>query len=335
MSNYFLEVSGIGKVYEEQENPALSSINLSVEKGEVISLLGRSGSGKSSLLRILAGLLNPSEGSAILDGHRIKPPSEQLVAGHEHIRLVAQGFQLAPKMRVWENLRYFLLKWPRPRQEERIQELLQLCGLSEMRDKFPRELSGGQQQRLALGRALADYPTLLLLDEPFSHLDPALRYELREVLDRLIKQSSTTAIMATHDPEDAMYLSDRIAVLEEGYCRQLDTPQRLYNQPVSPYIANFFGQPNFLDPSDFQPLPTHLQDSANICIREEDIKIKKHKGLECTILDIRFLGRYYQVTVQTPQQVTLRLKTDKAGLSKGKSCFIKIKWENALYWRSS
>lgn len=162
----FLKVSHLSKTYEKRDEPALKPVTFSLQQGEMLTILGESGSGKSTLLKLLAGLLDPDQGDVFLAGEQIKGPSHKLVPGYDRIKVVNQGFKLSPNMRVWENLRYNLLRTTQAYQTQRINELIDLCQLHGLAQSYPRELSGGQQQRVAIGRALANHPRLLLLDEP-------------------------------------------------------------------------------------------------------------------------------------------------------------------------
>jgi ABC-type Fe3+/spermidine/putrescine transport system ATPase subunit len=270
----WLRVQSIGKQYEGQSSPALQHISFSLKKGEILAVIGPSGCGKSTLLQILAGLLEADTGEVMLEGAPVLGPSHRLVPGHEQIRMLKQTLALSPNMRVSENLRYFIMKWPKAEQERRVNELLALCRLEELGWKWPRELSGGQQQRLALAKALADKPALLLLDEPFSHLDTALKHSLQLDVASLLKASGTTAVWVTHDPQEAMSVADQLAVLQQGQLVQWGSPARVYRNPANYEVAQFFGPALLATGASlreaFPQVPAEWRPDAQYCLREWD-----------------------------------------------------------------
>jgi len=245
-----LEVSDISKRFPRANRAALQRVNFEVREGELLTLIGASGSGKTSLLRILAGLETADEGevrqgSAVLTRARsiLVPPE------HRHMGFVFQNHALFPHLRVRDNVGFGLGKGTDRRQ--RISDLLELVGMSELADRYPHELSGGERQRIALVRALAPKPRLVLMDEPFSSLDQSLRHELRDETRRLLEQQRATTILVTHDADDALAVSDRILVLREGAVQQVGTPAEIYRSPANRYIASSFGPCNFLSRADF------------------------------------------------------------------------------------
>ncbi|MCU0392393.1 MAG: ABC transporter ATP-binding protein, partial [Thermoflexibacter sp.] len=243
----FLEVKNISKKYYQQAEKAVSNVSFSMEKGEILTIIGESGSGKTSILHIIGGLLEQDEGSVVLDLDRVLPPSARLVAGNPHINIVHQNFKMFPLFNVYDNISYFLRHHKSNYQRQRVGELLALCQLSGIENKLPNELSGGQLQRVALAIALANKPKLLLLDEPFSNLDASLKLYLKREIAHILKESNTTAIMVTHDPQDAFLLADRIGVMYKGEMLQIDQPQLVYQFPFNQYVAQLFGEVNTLD----------------------------------------------------------------------------------------
>ena len=224
---------------------AVNEMNLHVDDGEYVSILGPTGSGKTTTLRLVAGLVKPDVGKIYIDNKLVNnlPPEERDVA------YVFQNFALFPHMRTLGNVTF----GPLVRGlnvETAIQtahEVLRMVHLDERSDAYPSELSGGMQQRVALARALASGARLLLLDEPLSALDARLRIELRYELRRMVKQLDLTAIHVTHDQEEAMTISDRIAILKEGRIEQIGAPQEMYAKPRTLFVANFMGEANFLE----------------------------------------------------------------------------------------
>lgn len=233
------------------ENRILKGVSLNVAPGEVVALLGPSGSGKTTLLRAVAGLVRPTAGRITLgpqtffDGHRglFLPPERR------NLGLVFQSYALWPHRTVFENVAYGLRlrRLPEERVRERVLSLLDRLGLAGLEGRYPGELSGGQQQRVSLARALAYEPALLLLDEPLSNLDAKLRDQARVWLRETLKATGKAALFVTHDQGEAMAIADRIALLHEGRMEQVGSPEELYRQPKSLFVADFLGNPNVLE----------------------------------------------------------------------------------------
>jgi putative spermidine/putrescine transport system ATP-binding protein len=223
---------------------AVDNVSLAIDAGEIVALLGPSGCGKTTLLRTIAGFVRQQSGRVLIDGKSIDflPPNRR------NIGIVFQNYALFPHMTVGENVAYGLLARGKKRAEvsEAVDRFLDVVQLSSMRDRFPKQLSGGQQQRVALARVLAVEPSVLLLDEPFSALDKSLRLDMQFELKRLQRQFGLTAILVTHDQEEAMSVADRIAVMNRGAVEQFDTPAAVYDRPASLFVANFVGTSNSL-----------------------------------------------------------------------------------------
>ena len=222
----------------------LEDINFDVAEGELLVLLGASGSGKTTILRIIAGLDQPETGRVILHGKDVT----DLPARQRGVGVIFQSYALFPQMTVEKNISYGLRIRGRKRTEirENVDRLLELVQLQAHRRKYPSQLSGGQQQRVAIARTLAYQPEVLLFDEPFGALDAHTRGHLRREIRALLKQVNVPAIFITHDQEEALELGDRIAVLNSGHIEQIGPPQELYNHPTSEYVASFLGAANFL-----------------------------------------------------------------------------------------
>src|SRR5215216_2890162 len=223
----------------------LENISFDVAEGEVLVLLGASGSGKTTILRIIAGLEMPYTGKVILHGRDVT----ELPARERGVGVIFQSYALFPKMTVEKNIGYGLRIRKRKRKEirETVNELLSLVQLEEHRKKYPSQLSGGQQQRVAIARTLAYKPEVLLFDEPFGALDTQTRTHLRREIRALLRKVNVPAIFITHDQEEALELGDRIAVINVGHIEQIGTPFEIYNKPATEYVATFLGAANVLE----------------------------------------------------------------------------------------
>ncbi|SDM23329.1 iron(III) transport system ATP-binding protein [Catalinimonas alkaloidigena] len=309
-----LRVQSLSRHYPEQTSAAVQQVSLQLEPGEIHALTGSSGSGKTTLLRLIAGLEDPDAGEIWLGEERIKAPSQQLVPGHADIRLVAQDYQLDPNLTVYDNLKARMRVYTQAYQQERITELLQFVHLWAKRDRYPRELSGGEQQRLALVRALADEPTLLLLDEPFSNLDRLLHRELRHQLFEMLHQEQITTLVVTHDPADALSLADRISILQAGQVIQTGAPQEIYTQPRTAYVARFFGLANLIEGKALtQHFSIDAEPTGVYCVRPEQLELTTADAprANAQIRQVRFLGGQQEIEVVVGEElITLLVSAD-------------------------
>src|SRR5947209_8245417 len=224
---------------------AVDDVSLTIKSGQFVTLLGPSGCGKSSTLRIVAGLLAPSAGRVLFDGRDVT----ELSAARRNIGMVFQSLALFPHLTVAENVAFGLKmrKMPLPDINKRVQRTLETVRLEHLAARYPAQMSGGQQQRVALARALAITPSILILDEPFGALDRKLREAMQVELHALTRELGITALFVTHDQEEALMLSDMIAVMNRGIIEQFGTPETIYNAPRTQFVADFTGVTNFLD----------------------------------------------------------------------------------------
>jgi iron(III) transport system ATP-binding protein len=239
-----LELEGVTKRFGSET--AVDDASLSVREGELLTLLGPSGCGKTTTLRLLAGLEEPTAGTITLAGERVAGPDTFVDPERLDIGLVFQDYALFPHLTAAENVAFGLADASETDREARVDELLELVGLESHRDHRPDQLSGGQQQRIALARSLAPEPDILLLDEPFSNLDVALRKEMREEVRRILKEAGVTAVSVTHDQEEALSISDRVAVVHDGRIEQVGRPEAVFEHPESRFVADFLGQASFV-----------------------------------------------------------------------------------------
>jgi iron(III) transport system ATP-binding protein len=227
-----------------ESRAGVHGISLSVGEGEILALLGPSGCGKTTTLRLIAGLETPDSGTISLRGAVVSGGKRFLPAEQRRTGFMFQDFALFPHLTVVENVGFGLKRLRNGAKRARAMAMLEEVGLADKADAYPDQLSGGQKQRVALARALAPEPSVILLDEPFSGLDASLRQSLRAETVRVLKNTGTTAIMVTHDAEEAMFMADRIALLNDGVIEQVGTPAELYQHPRTPFVASFFGEVN-------------------------------------------------------------------------------------------
>jgi iron(III) transport system ATP-binding protein len=241
----FLDVKDLTAEYEN--SPVVENVNFHLAKGELACLLGPSGCGKTTILNTICGFKGVKSGSIALDGKVLTCPEHNLPPEKRQIGLVFQDHALFPHLDIKRNIGFGLRGKTRQEKKQIVGKLLELIGLSEHRDKFPHELSGGQSQRVALARALAPQPKLLLMDEPFSNLDVELRTSLGVEIHNILKEQGTTAIMVTHDQQDAFALGDSIGVMKKGEIMQWGSAFELYHEPKSKFVANFVGEGVFVN----------------------------------------------------------------------------------------
>ncbi|MFN7252726.1 MAG: ABC transporter ATP-binding protein [Anaerobacillus sp.] len=242
----FIQLEQVSKFFHDSLIPAVDSLNLSIECGEIITLLGPSGCGKTTTLRMLAGFEQPSTGrisigdQVVYDNHKSLPPEKR------GIGMVFQDYALFPHLTIEKNVMFGLNKWKQKDRKDRALEVLELVGLADFADRLPSQISGGQQQRVALARALAPRPHVVLMDEPFSNLDAGLREKMRFDVTNILRKANTTAIIVTHDQKDAFAVSDRVVVMKDGIIQQVASPRDMYRCPKNCFVAQFVGKTNLL-----------------------------------------------------------------------------------------
>jgi iron(III) transport system ATP-binding protein len=273
-----LEVDHVSHAYGK--HAVVSELSFSIEAGEIACLLGASGCGKTTMLRLIAGFEAPSSGAIRLNGRIIADAKVQIPAEERRIGMVFQDYALFPHLTIAKNIGFGLRGESPAVQQRRVDELLELIGLGNRGERYPHELSGGQQQRVALARALAPQPHLLLLDEPFSNLDVELRERLSLEVRDILKRAGMAAILVTHDQNEAFAVADSVGIMREGRIEQWDTPYNLYHRPATRHVADFVGQGIFLPGEVLSPkvvevelgrldseLPMDCSSSCNECGR--------------------------------------------------------------------
>ncbi len=296
-----LDLQQVACAYE-RSRAAITDISFSVRAGEIVCLLGPSGCGKTTILRAIAGFEPVTEGEIRLGGRLVSSLDQQVPTEQRSVGMVFQEYALFPHLRVADNIAFGLQNMASAQRLARITAMLALTGLTGLERRYPHELSGGQQQRVALARALAHNPVILLLDEPFSNLDPDMAMRMRQELQTLLKRTNTTTILVTHDHEEAFAIADRIAVLNQGRLEQLDTPEMIYHMPATPFVAEFVGQADFI-PGVVQQgiVTTELGTFPNqkslpagtsvvVMIRPDDIRLSPAEAGDALIVGRQFRG---------------------------------------------
>jgi len=270
-----------------KEKPLFQNFNLKLDEGKIIALAGESGCGKSTLLSLIYGLLNWDQGEIIFEDTKLMGPKGNLVPGEAEMKFVAQNFDLMPYATVADNVGKFLSNINLAKKKETVYELLEVVGLVEYANVLPKNLSGGQQQRVAIARALSVLPKLILLDEPFSHLDYARKIELREKLFRYVKEKNISLIISTHELQDIIPWLDQIVILESGRLIQNDPPDETYQNPYNVYVAKLFGEVNIFSESEMRDFEV-----SNFAYYPQQIKISQN-GFDAEVLESRFAGNHY------------------------------------------
>jgi sulfate transport system ATP-binding protein len=299
-----IEVNHVSKRFGEFQ--ALDDVSLDVEGGSLTALLGPSGSGKSTLLRIVAGLEWPDTGEVILAGEE----ATALTPQKRGVGFVFQHYAAFKHMTVRDNIAFGLKIRKRPTDEvrARVDELIGLVQLQGFGDRYPAQLSGGQRQRMALARALAPEPKVLLLDEPFGALDARVRAELRVWLRRLHEETHTTTVFVTHDQEEAMEVADRIVVMNKGHVEQVAGPRELYDAPANEFVMSFVGQANRFGNAWVRPHDLELDLEPNGATREAQVERIVHLGFEVRCELIRDDGEEFSVQLTRDQAEALELE---------------------------
>ena len=311
-----LELRQVSCSYEAGR-PAAQNISFAAKEGEILCLLGPSGCGKTTILRAIAGFEPVRAGQIFLSGQLVSSQEVMIPTENRRIGMVFQEYALFPHLRVQDNIAFGLSQLTRSLRAARVQEMLRLTGLEGFERRYPHELSGGQQQRVALARALVQNPVVLLLDEPFSNLDPDMAGRMRQELHDLLRRTKTTTILVTHDHDEAFAMADRIAVLNQGRLEQFDTPEMMYHMPATPFVADFVGQADFIPgtvshgmvQTELGEFPDTLEcqdgTAVVVMIRPDDIHLVPTEGARSRVISRQFRGseNLYTVSLSSGQIV--------------------------------
>ena len=292
----------------------LENINFNVENGEIITLLGQSGCGKTTILRAIAGLQREHTGNIYIGD--ICVSSKDLYVQDREVGYIFQDYALFPHLNVEENIAFALDKLSRKDRNKRVNELLEQFDITPHKSKQIHQLSGGQQQRVAIARAMANKPKILLLDEPFANLDSQLRYKTKMWLKNLIKKYNLSAILVTHDKKEALSISDKIGIIHERKLVQFDTTEVIYNQPVNYYVANFLSEVNVLPMEVINTLKLQSSNEQIAIIEVSKCQISNNESLfEIEIIDKAFCGEYYEILVKIKSNNEVKPIMVKSSLS--------------------
>jgi len=311
--NLLIRTRSVSKSYDEEQ--VLSDFNLDVWKGSITGILGSSGSGKTNALRLIAGFNRPDAGIIEMKNEVIVSDEVWLPPERRSIGMVFQDYALFPHLTVKKNIAFGLGK--NDIEQGRLKEVIEMCNLSSLINKFPQELSGGQQQRVALARALAPNPEVILLDEPFTSLDAQMARVLRDEVVELLKDTETTAIIVTHDQEEALSVCDVVSVLEKGKIIQSSTPQEIYLNPVSKTVANSVGDPNILKgfsidgrvETSLGTFVSAYEGALDVSIRPECIELNLDSDGSYVVKECTFYGHDQVISFQNSKGEVFRARS--------------------------
>lgn len=291
---------------------AVQDISLTLRAGEILTLVGPSGGGKTTLLRLVAGFEAPDGGSVTLEGRQVAGGGSWMPPEARRLGMVFQDYALFSHMTVVQNVAFGLRGLPRRARDRRSRQMLDMVRLSHLAERYPYELSGGEQQRVALARSLAPRPLALLLDEPFSNLDPQLRLQLRAEVKNILRTSGVTALYVTHDQEEALYMGDRVALMNGGSLEQVDTPEEIFHHPGTRFVARFLGVADFIPARATEEgliteigvlhssVDLSIGTEVDVMVRPDDVSIRPSDRGHGQIVSRIFRGMHYLYSLSLP-----------------------------------
>jgi len=337
----------VSKYYAVGTSPAVSGLSFAMQKGEVVALLGPSGSGKTTTLRLLAGFEQPDAGRIVLNGTVVSGHGSWVAPEDRHIGMVFQDYALFPHMTLAENVMFGLREGSRRERAAKVANFLDIVGMGGMVERYPHELSGGQQQRVALARALAPNPLVLLLDEPFSNLDTDMRAEMREEVTKILRASKTSAIIVTHDQEEAFVLADRVGVLNAGVLEQLSSPEKLYRSPRTRFVASFVGQADFIPGEVRDGIQTEVGcfpklselpvgTKVELMVRADEVDLHPAQDGNALVTQRRFRGveNFYRLTLRSGTLIHSRQPSTRV-IEAGSRVNVHVKVANVVVFPSN
>jgi len=339
-----IELRNVSKAFGTTR--AVKDVSLEIERGAIHVLLGASGCGKTTVLRLIAGLEVPDSGEIWLNGERVAGQGAWAPPEARRIGMVFQDYALFPHMTVRQNVLFALSalngKLSPAERERRARQMLEMVGLAQHLDRFPHQLSGGEQQRVALARALAPSPSVVLLDEPFSNLDAALRRSMREEVRQILRAANTTAIFVTHDQEEALSLADTVVIMRQGRIEQVGAPQEVYLRPANPEVAAFLGEANFIEgvaqgevahcALGTLPLASPMYGKVSLMIRPEALRLTASQEGNAEVIAIRFFGHDQLLQLRFPDETTLEVRTwGNAELALGEHVAVSVRGNVMAY----
>ncbi|WP_339656706.1 ABC transporter ATP-binding protein [uncultured Maribacter sp.] len=313
-----LRIQNLSFAYAEID--ILKDINIRIHRGEHIAIIGESGCGKSTLLKLLYGLMDLEQGEIFWEDEQILGPAYNLVPGAPFMKYLSQDFDLMPFISVAENISQYLSVFYPEELKARTQELLELIELTEFADKKVKTLSGGQQQRVALARVLAQKPEVLLLDEPFGHIDNFLKNSLRRNIFNYLKENRITTIVATHDVNDVLPFADRAIVLRDKEIIARASPMELYKNPKSLYVASLFGEASMIS---IDVLKTYANTKRKIIVYTHEFRVSPSSGLKVTVEKAYPMGSHYLTESRSAENDVIFFNADHL-LPKGKEVFLNV-----------
>jgi len=321
-----LKLTGISK---KEGDFQLSNITFSQRRLENIAVAGETGAGKSTLLKIIAGLVQPEDGDTLFENRKIAGPQDQLVPGHPGIAYLSQHFELQKFLRVEQVLDY-----SNTLSDREARRLYEVCQISHLLKRKTDQLSGGEKQRIAICRLLISCPSLLLLDEPFSHLDMVHKNTLKTVIRDIGEKLKITCVLVSHDPLDTLSWADKMLVMKDGQIIQKGKPEKVYEQPVNEYVGGLFGKYNILRPESFKvfaalkPVKKYMHEGGkkSLFIRPEQLRLvkKSSRALRGKVEKVLFFGGYRELEIRVSGKHMITVKSESGDVEKGDTVYVSM-----------